>query len=171
MQHPWPPPAAYYKATQHRHHTLKAPPKCPEMDSAFRAFNLIDDLNREALNNTIAKSTTSERVVKELDQVIQWRGIPARIRVDNGPEFIADALKRHCDREDRKIDLVFIQKGKPSQNGHVERFNRTLREDILDRYHFNSMANLQQLSNARIWDYKKIDHMNHSTTTHQLSSS
>ncbi len=121
--------------------------------SAFRAFNLIDDFNREALNITIAKSITCERVITELDRVIQWRGVPSRIRVDNGPEFIAQALSEYCERPDRAIELVFIQKGKPSQNGYVERFNRTFREDILDRFQFNTINEVQQLSNAWIWDY------------------
>lgn len=124
--------------------------------SAFRAFNLIDDFNREALNITIAKSITSERVVKELDQVIEWRGVPSRIRVDNGPEFIAETLKQYCNREDRNIELVFIQKGKPNQNGYVERFNRTFREDILDRFHFEDMSEVQQLSHDWIWDYNNM---------------
>jgi putative transposase len=124
--------------------------------AAFRSFNLIDDFNREALNITIAKSITSERVIAELDQIIQWRGVPRRIRVDNGPEFIAGALEEYCNREDRQIELIHIQKGKPSQNGYVERFNRTFREDILDRFHFSTLHEVQQLANNWIWDYNNI---------------
>jgi len=59
----------------------------------FRTFNVIDDFNREALNITVAKSITSERVISELNQLVQWRGLPSSIRVDNGPEFIAQVLK------------------------------------------------------------------------------
>lgn len=58
----------------------------------FRAFNVIDDFNREALNIPIAKSITSERVIMELEQLIEWRGKPLCLRVDNVPEFIAHAL-------------------------------------------------------------------------------
>lgn len=124
--------------------------------SAFRSFNLIDDFNREVLNITIAKSITSQRVVEELDQVIQWRGIPSSIRVDNGPEFIAETLREYCCRNDRNIELVFIQKGKPSQNGYVERFNRTFREDILDRFHFEDLNTTQQLTNQWMWEYNNL---------------
>lgn len=119
----------------------------------FRAFNVIDDFNREGLNITIAKSITSDRVVLELDQLIAWRGKPQAIRVDNGPEFIAAKLQEWCDREDRKIDLKFIQKGKPSQNGYIERFNRTFREDILDANLFDSPAQVQRLSHRWLWMY------------------
>lgn len=124
--------------------------------SAFRSFNLIDDFNREALSITVAKSITSERVITELERVIEWRGTPKRIRVDNGPEFIAEALSDYCKRHDRGIELVFIQKGKPSQNGYIERFNRTFREDILDRFQFNSVAQAQHLANTWLWDYNNI---------------
>lgn len=117
----------------------------------FRSFNVIDDFNREALNITIAKSITSDRVIAELDFLIDWRGKPVRIRVDNGPEFIAEALRSWCQKQE--IELVFIQKGKPSQNGFIERFNRTFREDILDAHLFEDAAMAQRYSNQWIWMY------------------
>lgn len=114
----------------------------------FRVFNVIDDFNREALNITLGTSITSKRVIRELEKLIEWRGIPQRLRVDNGPEFIARALQQWCDDEKRKIDLKYIQKGKPSQNGYVERFNRTFREDVLDEYSFEFLADAQAFSSA-----------------------
>lgn len=118
---------------------------------SFRAFNVIDDFNREALNITIAKSITSERVIAALEELIQWRGLPEKIRVDNGPEFIANALRQWCDAPERKIELVFIEKGKPSQNGYIERFNRTFREDVLDAYLFEELTQAQAYSNQWQW--------------------
>jgi putative transposase len=105
------------------------------MGLPFRAF-VIDDYNREALNITLAKSITSKKVIEELEKLIQWRGKPERIRVDNGPEFIADALRKWCDNKNQNIELVFIQKGNLSQNGYIERFNKTYREDVLDSYSY-----------------------------------
>ena len=119
----------------------------------FRVFNVIDDFNREALNITLGTSITSKRVIRELEKLIEWRGIPQRLRVDNGPEFIARALQQWCDDEKQKIDLKYIQKGKPSQNGYVERFNRTFREDVLDEYSFEFLADAQAFSSAWIWMY------------------
>ncbi len=111
---------------------------------------MIDDFNREALNITVAKSITSERVISELNQLVQWRGLPSSIRVDNGPEFIAQVLKDWCEDPNRKIDLIFIQKGKPSQNGYIERLNKTFREDILDAYQFEHLQQAQSYANQWI---------------------
>jgi putative transposase len=120
---------------------------------SFRTFNVIDDFNREALNITVAHSITSERVIRELEQLISWRGKPERIRVDNGPEFIASALEQWCGHESRRIELVFIRKGKPSENGYIERFNRTFREDILDRHLFVNAEQAQHYAHQWMWMY------------------
>src|SRR5690606_11980549 len=88
----------------------------------FRSFNVIDDFNREVLTIAIDTSLTSERVIRELDKLIEWRGKPNSLRVDNGPEFISQSLSDWAAKHGIKI--VFIQKGKPHQNGYIERFNR-----------------------------------------------
>jgi putative transposase len=119
----------------------------------FRSFNVIDDFNREALNITVAKSITASRVIQELNNMIAWRGQPEKIRVDNGPEFIAEALNQWCKSFTPEIELVFIQKGKPSQNGYIERFNKTFREDILDFHLFEDIEQAQQYANEWIWMY------------------
>lgn len=73
----------------------------------YRTFNIIDDHNREALDITVDTSISSHRVVRQLEQLVQWRGKPERIRVDNGPEFIAQALELWC--KERGIELHFIR--------------------------------------------------------------
>jgi len=55
---------------------------------SYRLFNVIDDFNREALAIDIDLSLPAERVVRVMDQVIEWRGKPPMIRSDNGPEYI-----------------------------------------------------------------------------------
>jgi putative transposase len=117
---------------------------------SFRAFNVIDDFNREILNITIDTSLTSKRVVRELDKVVEWRGKPERLRVDNGPEFIAQALRDWCGDS---VELVFIEKGKPQQNGYIERFNRTYREEVLDAFAFDNLNQARQLTHAWMWVY------------------
>lgn len=117
----------------------------------FRAFNIIDDFNREALNITMDTSLTAKRVIRELEQLIAWRGAPRKIRVDNGPEFIAEAMQTWAN--DKGIDLKFIQKGKPYQNGYVERFNRTFREEVLDAYCFTRIREAQTMAHAWMWMY------------------
>lgn len=75
-----------------------------------RSFNIIDDFNIEILNITIDMSVPSERVISQLEQLIDWRGKPEKIRVDNGSEFIAEKLKDWCNKNE--IALRYIQPGK-----------------------------------------------------------
>ena len=117
----------------------------------FRSLNIIDDYNREALCLAIDTSLTSKRVVRELDKLIAWRGQPNKIRVDNGPEFIAEVLSHWA--KERNIELKFIEKGKPHQNGYMERFNRSFREEVLDAYQFVRLKEAQLMATAWMWIY------------------
>lgn len=117
----------------------------------FRTLNIMDDHNREALCIAVGTSISSVRVIRELDRLIEWRGKPERIRVDNGPEFIAQALELWC--EQQGIELAFIQKGRPMQNGLIERFNRTYREEVLDANLFETMHQVREASERWIWIY------------------
>lgn len=112
----------------------------------FRTFNIIDDYNREALNITLDTSITSQRVIRQLEELISWRGKPEQIRVDNGPEFLAVILQQWC--ELHGITLIFIQKGKPTQNAYVERFNRTYRQEVLNAYAFESLTQARAITQA-----------------------
>jgi putative transposase len=122
----------------------------------FRAFNVIDDFNREALNITAAKSITASVVIQELNNLISWRGRPEKIRVDNGPEFIAASLREWCETFSPKIELVYIEKGKPNQNGFIERFNKTFREDVLDFYLFSDLNQAREVIHDWMWMYNNI---------------
>lgn len=117
----------------------------------FRSFNIIDDFNREALHITVDRSIPSKRVIRELDKLIEWRDKPEKIRVDNGPEFLAQAMQDWC--ASHQITLTYIQKGKPSQNGYIERFNRSFREEILDAFAFESLEQARMLTQAWMWIY------------------
>jgi len=119
--------------------------------TSFRAFNILDDFNREILNITMDKGMPGARVVRELNKLIEWRGKPEELRVDNGPEFICEKLRIWC--RDNDVKLKFIQKGKPSQNAYIERFNRTFREDVLDRYAFESLEQARTYTYAWMWMY------------------
>ena len=117
----------------------------------FRVLNIIDDFNREALRIEPYFSIGSNLVIKILDRLMFERGKPKAIRVDNGPEFISSALSQWC--RDRGIKLVYIQPGKPMQNGYIERFNRSYREDVLDANLFESIHQARALSDGFIDDY------------------
>ncbi len=60
---------------------------------SFRTFNVLDDFNREGLEIEVDVSLPSERVTRPLDQIIEWRGKPRKIRCDNKPENISGTLK------------------------------------------------------------------------------
>jgi putative transposase len=117
----------------------------------FRVFNIIDDYNREALAIEVDFSFPAYKIVKLVKRVIEWRGKPEEIRTDNGTEFIAKDFEVFC--ENAGISHVRIQKGKPNQNGFVERFNRTYREDVLDMNIFENINQVREKTEEFFEDY------------------
>jgi putative transposase len=117
----------------------------------IRSLNIIDDHNRECLGIVMDSSLNSHRVIRELNRLIDWRGKPQKIRVDNGPEFIANALQEWA--LEMGIEIHFIQAGKPYQNGYMERFNRSFREEVLDQYCFDRIREAQLMAHAWQWMY------------------
>lgn len=97
----------------------------------FRTFNILDDFNRESLGIEVDFSPPTERVVRVLEQIAQYSGYPDFLRVDNGPEFISHKLVEWS--QTNNVILNDMEPGKPAQNGYIERFNRTYREDVLDQ--------------------------------------
>ena len=120
----------------------------------FRTLNVIDDFNREALWIEVDTSLPAERVVRVLEQLLDWRGKPAHIRMDNGPELISQRLESWA--KEKHIELLHIQPGKPAQNAYVERFNRTYREDVLDAYLFDDLQEVRHITDTWLEDYNTI---------------
>ena len=89
--------------------------------------------------------------MRALDQIIEWRGKPAALRGDNGPEYISQSLVDWANKN--RITLMYIQPGKPTQNAYIERFNRTARHEWLDLHEFNSVAHAQLLATQWLWQY------------------
>jgi putative transposase len=117
----------------------------------FRTLNVIDDFNRQAIAIEIAHSMPAITVTRLLERIIQEQGKPKRIRTDNGPEFVSKEFRDWCAARD--ISLQYIQPGRPMQNGYIERFNRTFRENILDAYLFDNILEVQILAEEWIKDY------------------
>lgn len=117
----------------------------------FRTLNIMDDFNREILHIEVSTSLPSKRVVRILDQLKDWRGLPEQIRVDNGPEFIGAPLTEWAVSND--VRILFIQPGKPMQNGFIERFNKTYRTEILDQYLFFSLQEAREITGQWMEDY------------------
>ena len=91
---------------------------------SIRTLNVLDDFNREGLCIEVGFSLPAERVRQRLNQIIEWRGQPPQIRVDNGPEYVSGKLMEWAER--RNVRLEYIQPGKPRQNAYIERYNRTV---------------------------------------------
>ena len=98
-------------------------------------------------------SLLASRVVRALDQIIQWCGQPKRIRCDNGSEYISILLATRA--INKGIELMFIQPGNPQQNAYVERYNRTVRYDYdwLNHYLFDSIEDVQNHAPQWLWIY------------------
>lgn len=118
---------------------------------SYRLFNVIDDFNREGLAIEVDFSLPTTRVIRALNQTIEWRGKPRHIRCDNGPEYISGLLATWA--ETNGIELMFIQPGNPQQNAYIERYNRTVRYDWLSQYLFDSIDEVQDHATNWLWTY------------------
>lgn len=117
----------------------------------FRMLNIIDDFNRQVLWIEPDHSIGAGRVIRVLEQLAQLRDLPKMIRVDNGPELTSIALDHWC--RDHRITLAFIQPGKPTQNAFIERFNQTLRKEVLNAYVFKTIPQVREIIDEFIIDY------------------
>ena len=118
---------------------------------SFRALNVLDDFNREGLGIEVDFSLPAERVVRSLNLIMEWRGKPTTIRVDNGPEYVSGKLMGWAEK--RGIHIEYIQPGKPQQNAYIERYNRTVRGEWLDQYIFETIEEAQEQATAWLWTY------------------
>jgi putative transposase len=117
----------------------------------FRVLNVIDDCTREGLAMEADFSLSTARVIRTLEQVFEWRGTPKVIRSDNGPEFRSHAFEDWAAL--KGIRLEKIQPGHPEQNAYVERFNRTVRYDLLGQELFESIERVQACVTEWLWRY------------------
>jgi len=116
---------------------------------SFRTLNVLDDFNREGLAIEVDFSLPAARVVRTLNQIIEWRGKPMGIRVDNGPEYISGKLQTWAQK--RGIGLFYIQPGKPQQNAYVERYNRTVRQEWLGQFIWNTIEEVKDHATRWLW--------------------
>lgn len=117
----------------------------------IRVFNVVDDFTRQCLAMEVDTSLNGVRVTRVLDRLVARHGHPQRIVMDNGPEFTGKALDRWA--WEHRVQLSFIEPGKPVQNAFVESFNGTCRNECLNENWFLSLADARAIiENWRI-DY------------------
>ena len=117
----------------------------------FRTFNVLDEGVREALAIEIDTSLRTERVIRVLEQLKEWRGLPQAIRCDNGPEYTSQALVDWC--EAHRVELRYIQPGKPNQNAYIERFNKSYRNEVLDAHLFEDLDQVREITDTWLQRY------------------
>lgn len=104
-------------------------------------LTLIDEYTRECLAVEVGVSMTDEKVRAVLQRVCLEKGFPAMIRSANGSEFIAQTVNHWL--AENGIKAIFIEPGKPWQNGKCESFNGKLRDELLSREWFSSVKEAQ----------------------------
>ena len=118
---------------------------------SYRLFNVIDDYRREGLAIEAGFTLPAIRVIRVLEQLLEWRSKPVVIRCDNGPEFISAEFTSWASKHDIRIE--YIQPGKPQQNAYIERANRTIRYSWVSKHLFDNLEQVQDYATQWLWFY------------------
>ena len=105
---------------------------------AFRILTILDEYTRECLAILVARRISSQDVIDQLFSLFVFRGIPEHIRSDSGPEFTARQIRSWLKR--LGVKTLFIELGSPWENGYIESFNGKLRDELLNREIFTTLA-------------------------------
>lgn len=103
----------------------------------IKMLTVIDEFTRESLAIRVERSINSKHVLDTISNLFLTRGVPEYIRSDNGPEFTAKMLQKFI--RDVGVKTAYITPGSPWENGFIERFNGTLRDELLNRESFSSL--------------------------------
>lgn len=120
----------------------------------FRVLNVVDTLSREALASDVDTSLSGARVVRSLETLALWRGYPARITCDNGPEFRSRALDAWA--YEHRVTLDFIAPGKPIQNSVCESFNGRMRDECLNVHWWRTVEEARRGIEEYRRDYNQV---------------
>jgi putative transposase len=118
---------------------------------SLKLLTVLDEFTRESLTIEVGRSIKSKDVIAVLEYLFLVRGTPGFIRSDNGPEFIADAIKRWLRYQD--VETLYIEPGSPWENGYIESFNSRLRDEILNREVFYSVKEARVIVESWRLDY------------------
>lgn len=108
---------------------------------AFRLLNVLDEFSRECLIIRVKRKLNAHDVIDALSDLFILRGVPGFIRSDNGPEFVAKAVRDWIAAVGAKT--AYIEPGSPWENGYVESFNARLRDELLNGEIFYSLREAQ----------------------------
>jgi transposase InsO family protein len=115
---------------------------------------VLDEFTREALAIRVARRLTSADVIDVLADLFLTHGTPAHIRSDQGPEFVAEAVKAWV--AGVGAQTAYIEKASPWENGYVESFNGKLRDELLNGEVFNTLREAQVLIEEWRQHYNRV---------------
>jgi transposase InsO family protein len=130
-----------------------------ERGRSIKWLSIIDEYTRECLALEVDRQMKSHDVLDVLRDLFVIRGVPRCIRSDNGPEFIAEAIRTFLEKA--QVQTLYIEPGSPWQNGYAESFHSRLRSELLDCEVFESVREAQSL--AASWRSQYNHHRPHSS--------
>lgn len=130
-----------------------------ERGRPLKWLSIVDEYTRECLALEVGRSIKATDVLDVLRELLVIRGVPEFIRSDNGPEFIAQAIREYLEKA--AVDTLYIEPGAPWQNGYAESFHSRLRDELLDAEIFADLAEARSL--AAEWQNDYNHHRPHSS--------
>lgn len=121
---------------------------------AFRMLTVLDEYTRECLAIKVARRLNSNDVLDTLAELFFRKGIPCHIRSDNGSEFAARILRNWLKR--LGVRTLFIEPGSPWENGYIESFNGKLRDEVLNRESFDTLAEAKAIIESWRREYNQV---------------
>jgi putative transposase len=121
---------------------------------AIRILNVVDEYTRVALGCRVARSIGARDVITELERLFDLHGAPEVLRSDNGREFVAGSLGAWL--AERGVKTAFIEKGSPQQNAFVERFNGTMRDELLNGEEFDNLLEARVVISNWLVEYNTL---------------
>jgi transposase InsO family protein len=118
---------------------------------ALKCLSVVDEYTRECLALEVDRSITSEKVIDVLVELFRIRGVPNHVRSDNGPEFIAKAIRRWLSHAG--VETLYVEPGSPWENGYAESFHSRLRDELTKREEFTNLAEARYMADAWRLEY------------------
>ena len=125
-----------------------------ENGKSFRVLNIIDEYTKECLAALPERKIKSEDVLDQLFNLFVFRGVPEHIRSDNGPEFTARAVRKWLAK--LGVKTLFIEPGSPWEDGYIESFNAKMRDELLNREIFTTLAEAKVLIGEWRREYNQV---------------
>lgn len=118
---------------------------------SLKWLTITDEFTRESLALKVDRSIKAEDVIDTLAELFALRGVPRRIRSDNGSEFVAHSIRAWLARVE--VETLYIEPGSPWQNGYAESFNSRFRDEFLAVEMFEDLAEARGATKVYRHDY------------------